>query len=279
MAQEGRQHRGFTLLELLVVIGIIALLMTMLLPALGRAKELARNAVCKVNLGHLAKAAAMYAEEDDRERYVLAAEDISTTNLKRWHGERDAVNEPFDPSRTPLRPYLGSDRIEECPSFRDKLDDDDSPFAFENGCGGYGYNQFSVGGGYVRDGYDPWIPVGAGGFNPDTNGARISDVRDPAETVMFTDSAQLREDVGPGELIAYSFCEPTEKPGSPTPNASIHFRHLGHTNVAWVATTVSQEDMSFTASYATYGPPDEETVRKNNLGWFGPESNELFDLK
>ncbi|MHC4986801.1 MAG: hypothetical protein ACYTFO_11705, partial [Planctomycetota bacterium] len=203
-----------------------------------------------------------------------AAEDMFGPNLKRWHGERDAVNEPFDASRTPLRPYLGKDSIEECPSFRDKLDDDGSAFAFENGCGGYGYNQYSVGASYASAG-EYWMT----GVDPNTTGATISDVKDPAETVMFTDSAQLREDVGTGELIAYSFCEPAKQAGGGTPNPSIHFRHLGHVNVAWVATTVSQEDMSFTASYQTYGNPDEETVRKNNLGWFGPESNELFDLR
>ena len=263
------------MLELLVVIAIIALLMTMLLPALGRAKELARDAVCKVNLGHLAKANAMYAEEDDRERYVLAAEDTFGPNLKRWFGWRPDVNSRFDPSKTALRPYLGGNQIEECPSFRDKLDDRDSPLAFENGCGGYGYNQFSIGAAYARVGGDYWMT----GVDPNATGATISDVKDPDETVMFTDSALLREDDSPGSLIAYSFCEPPEKPGSPTPNASIHFRHLGHCNVAWVATTVSQEDLSFTARYQTYGNPDEETVRRNNLGWFGPESNELFDLE
>jgi len=72
---------GFTLIELLVVIAIIAILAGMLLPALARAKESGRSAVCKNNLRQLSLGSLMYAEE--------------YTDTFAWAGEEDG-NLPAD---------------------------------------------------------------------------------------------------------------------------------------------------------------------------------------
>ncbi|MHC4568031.1 MAG: type II secretion system protein, partial [Planctomycetota bacterium] len=66
-----KSRHGFTLIELLVVIAIIAILMAIMMPALQRVREQAREITCRSNLRQYGVAQAMYLDDHD-DRYPSA---------------------------------------------------------------------------------------------------------------------------------------------------------------------------------------------------------------
>lgn len=96
---------AFTLIELLVVIAIIGILLSVLIPALGKAKKQVRTVVCRSNLHQIGLAVALYA--DAHENYIPRGN-------------------PVNPWFVRFLPYLGHDQrqndyrnvgIYKCPDF------------------------------------------------------------------------------------------------------------------------------------------------------------------
>ncbi len=120
--------RAFTLVEVLIVTGIIALLASLLLPALAAAKRRGRGVACLSNAKELVTAWILYADDHST---LLPPNTDGVDHLPitaNWVGgttriPTDITNTALlmDPSRTLLAPYLGGPRLFKCPGDRSRF--------------------------------------------------------------------------------------------------------------------------------------------------------------
>ena len=192
-----RLHRvcarsGFTLIELLVVISIIALLIGILLPALGAARKTARDMACLSNMRQLGISVTTYAT-DNKEFYVPYREPWGTNIF--WPGQLMVQN------------YLGTTDIFICPSFEPSetweppTEDTGDPLYLNNEAWffvHYGMNTSNIGTIQRRTGFGSERPYA----NPtETFTPRLSDIRTASEMYYFMDAATSSQVAWPGGSV------------------------------------------------------------------------------
>ena len=179
-----RQHpRGFTLVELLVVIGIIAILIGVLLPALSKAQQQARQVACMANMRSLGQAVAIYQSENK------GAFPPSATTLISNHMNAPNLWWPF--LKIPV-----SSNVRYCPEvaqlvpFHDltPLNADGKPCYTTRSHVSYLYNAL-LGGFDTRNG--PWHPTNDGGTPPTYFPCTYRSIPAASETLLFMDYPQL----------------------------------------------------------------------------------------
>ena len=202
---ERRFQRGFTLVELLVAIAIIAVLAALLFPVFARGREKGRQTTCLSNLKQLGMGTLLYVQDYDECIYPYEYNGPSGPGDRitwKYYTDYDTTH-PNDYSRGLLYPYVKSTGVFTCP--------DAVSFAT------------TVGGGSGSYGLNPYLQ-GARINGTETVGIVLATAQAHTETILIADTAKAFE----GKLRSNDVLD------SPANGSVIHGRHNGMADVVWL---------------------------------------------
>ncbi|GEM_PF-158362 len=259
----GAPLHGFTLIELLVVIAIIALLIGIMLPALGQARAAGRSVVCLSNTRSIATAMSMYAQDDTREHFPTARMpgmamngnppapfSISWIHLLAPYLGVDAAL-PENPSTEEIRAFVSAMEVCRCPE--DHSQNWESMMMPR--LASYGINA------YLTPNHPPYW------------GIKASRIRSPSRCVL---GAELTEEMGMDHFMPMFWGDPpaVENPmiqsrqwdsAQALPRVIEHTRHSGE-RANYVFTDGHAGAHPFTNTWAQ--TPGEPPIRN----WYDPKS-------
>jgi prepilin-type processing-associated H-X9-DG protein len=208
-------HMG---VELLVVMAIIALLIGMLIPSIGAARDQSKSLICLSNLKQLIAAAHVYAT-DNADFYPMAVvQRYSSASTVTACWDFTTTQSAAQTSVAPGSLWQGDSiaRVQQCPSYKGTANWLEDPFT------GYNYNSSFIGGSAT---------VTNGSVIAETlvRSARLTDIKSAGTTIIFGDGEfsgganKFMRSPLPGALDSGFFARNAGTQG---------FRHLGRTNIA-----------------------------------------------
>jgi prepilin-type N-terminal cleavage/methylation domain-containing protein/prepilin-type processing-associated H-X9-DG protein len=251
-----KQKTAFTLVELLVVISVISLLMAIMVPVLGKARQQGQSVMCLSNLRQMFIAAVMYSNNNDNyfPMAYITEKDGSLRKSIAW----DFTNVNNSGQKYIEPGLLWQDemmeRIQQCPSFKGKTNWMDDPYT------GYNYNTSYIGGSCAIK--DRVVLSGTV-----ITSARTTDVRKPESCAIFGDGQWAD---GANKFMRSPFPGPHDEGFSGNWAGTQGYRHLGSTNVAYC-------DGSVKSVQECHKGADPANIAEGT--GFLSEDNSAYDLK
>ena len=205
-----RSASGFTLLELLVVMTIVAILATLSVQGISRMRAVAQGATCANSLRQLGMANSLYLSEHENKMYAYSQ---VVTGGRLWYfgyetqgSMMSAEGDRYiDVTKSPLYPYVHQvGGVEVCPAFP-----------------------------YGQAIWKPKYDRASWGFGLNTMIANknVLTIKDPSQVILFGDCAQVNTFQAPASahhpMIEEFYMIDSNDP-------TIHFRHGGYANILFL---------------------------------------------